>query len=578
MSGDNIKSGLRDFTKKYLLDVRVLIVIALLIMVWFIIYPKPWNYGATIRSVATNSSAFEAGLRGPSPIELPVFRERIIGINNIMIRNADDYYNVVKNLTPNTTILLETNKGKYKVFVKPLITKIPTNETTNKTITETIRNETTNQTYNITRTITERKYLTLIEGPADLGIKVYDTPKSNIKLGLDLQGGTRVILKPEKSVSDEIFDLIISTINQRLNVFGLSDVIVRKASDLSGNKYVIVEVAGANEEDVAELIEKQGKFEARINNKTVFVGGKDIKYVCMSAECSGLNPREPPFQAQDGTWYARFYFSIKISEEAAKRQAEETKNLSIISEGGSNYLSKNIDFYLDDKLVDSLKISADLKGVATTDIMITGSGTGTTREEAIQNALKNMKRLQTILKVGSLPVKLKVVAKDTISPTLGKSFFKNSLFIALAAGIAVVFVLIIFYKKWNLIIPILITAIAEIIITVGLLTFIGWNLDLAAIAGLIAAIGSGVDHQIVITDEILTGESRKKFTWKQKLKSAFSIIMGSYLTTLFAMIPLLIAGAGLLRGFAITTIVGSTVGVFVTRPAYASIAEKILKK
>ena len=111
----------------------------------------------------------------------------------------------------------------------------------------------------------------MIEGPADLGIKVYDTPKSNIKLGLDLQGGTRVILKPEKSVSDETFDLIISTINQRLNVFGLSDVIVRKASDLSGNKYVIVEVAGANEEDVAELIEKQGKFEARINNKTLVI-------------------------------------------------------------------------------------------------------------------------------------------------------------------------------------------------------------------------------------------------------------------------------------------------------------------
>ena len=42
------------------------------------------------------------------------------------------------------------------------------------------------------------------------------------------------------------------------------------------------------------------------------------------------------------------------------------------------------------------------------------------------NTLKNMKRLQTILKVGSLPVKLEVVAKDNISPSLGKSLYAEN--------------------------------------------------------------------------------------------------------------------------------------------------------
>jgi preprotein translocase subunit SecD len=44
------------------------------------------------------------------------------------------------------------------------------------------------------------------------------------------------------------------------------------------------------------------------------------------------------------------------------------------------------------------------------------------------------------------------------------------------------------------------------------------------------------------------------------------------------MIPLIFAGAGMLKGFALTTIIGVSVGVFITRPAYASIIEILLKE
>jgi preprotein translocase subunit SecD len=45
-----------------------------------------------------------------------------------------------------------------------------------------------------------------------------------------------------------------------------------------------------------------------------------------------------------------------------------------------------------------------------------------------------------------------------------------------------------------------------------------------------------------------------------------------------AMIPLMSAGAGLLKGFAITTLIGITIGVFITRPAYANVIEILLKE
>ena len=85
-------------------------------------------------------------------------------------------------------------------------------------------------------------------------------------------------------------------------------------------------------------------------------------------------------------------------------------------------------------------------------------------------------------------------------------------------------------------------------------------------------------HTIIIADETLTGETEHIFDWKKRFKKAFFIIMAAYFTTVFAMIPLYWAGAGLLKGFALTTILGVSVGVFIVRPAFAAAIEILLKE
>ena len=107
--------------------------------------------------------------------------------------------------------------------------------------------------------------------------------------------------------------------------------------------------------------------------------------------------------------------------------------------------------------VDELNIGADLKGKAATEIMISGPGFGKTQPEAMQNALENMKRLQTILITGSLPVKLNVVKTDQISPRLGKAFVKNAWFIALLVGLAITLIIVLRYKRWELSVPLIVT-------------------------------------------------------------------------------------------------------------------------
>jgi preprotein translocase subunit SecD len=267
----------------------------------------------------------------------------------------------------------------------------------------------------------------------------------------------------------------------------------------------------------------------------------------------------------------RFDFALYLSEQAAERHAEITKNLALDQSG--QYLSEKLYLYIDGVEVDSLLISTNLKGQKTTQISIQGSGSGSTQEEAAADARAQMKKLQTILITGSLPYKLEIVKLDSISPSLGKQFTKSLALLGLLVFILVSGAIWIRYKKIKLTLAVMLTMISEALLTLGIAALIRWNLDAPGIAGIIAGIGTGVNDQIVLLDE--ASHQNEKTTLKERIKRALFIIVGAFLTIVAAMIPLFWAGAGLLRGFALTTILGVSVGILITRPAFAEIIRKI---
>jgi preprotein translocase subunit SecD len=575
--------------KRALTNIRVIILIAFILFMLFALRPEFWNEGVMIKSVAKDSAASLAGITSPKPTAAPFSKEVILSINNKPINNLDEYYAFTKTLKINQTIQVKTSKGLYKLVVKEAFREITLNETEKRNITETIEvNETINGTTGlvnktITKEILANKTRLESLGIENLGFRVDNTPKTNLRKGLDLQGGTRVLLRPAEEVSADVLDTMVDSLKERLNVYGLSDIVVTIVQDKPGflgepNRYILVEIAGATEEEVKDLLSRQGKFEATIANKTVFRGGQDITYVCRTAECSGIDPRRG-CGTSGGGWACSFMFSISLNPEAAQRQAEITKDIEIITDKSGNYLKDKLMLFLDDQLVDELNIADDLKGRAVTDIAITGSGTGTTREDAARITLENMKRLQTILITGSLPVKLEVVRIDTISPTLGSQFVRNAWMAGLLAVAVVTIILVIAYRKIKIALPIIGCSLAEVILTMGMYAMFGWNLDLAAIAGLIIAVGIGVNDQIVIMDEALKKEMETSaYNWKERIKRAFFIIFSAYFTVVVAMLPLLFAGAGLLKGFALTTIIGATIGVLITRPAYAFVIQLLYEQ
>ncbi len=555
-------------------DYRVILLLSAVILSLLAISPSlDTTPRLAIRGIAPGSAAEDAGMQSPSQDMLPRQRDVLISIDQQQIHTLEDYYDVVDGLMVNQTINVQTRDSRlpYTLNVRPELNETVIGYET-KLVNET--NQTTNETYQV------EEEVPIIDGSIigveDIGISLYPAPMNNIRLGLDLQGGVRVMLEPDEPVTDSDMAIIISNLEQRLDVYGMSDVMIRDATDLEGNQFIIVEIPGADEEEVRALIGDQGRFEAKIADGIAFSGGDDIRHVCRTAECSGLDPQRPCQQAEDGSWFCNFRFSVTLSREAAERQADLTRDLEVVYENGQEYLSENIKFYLDDELVSDLRIGADLRGRASTDISISGSGTGPSREAAIDNAIEEMRRMQTYLITGSLPVSLTTVKTDAISPVFGEEFLENIILVGLLALVTVATVVLVRYRKVKVVVPMLGAMVAQVIVILGVAALMRWNLDIAAMVGIIISLGSSVDHLIVITDSVIRGDEGKNISWKEKIKGAFSIIFTAYITTVTAMALLFVAGAGLLRGFALTTILGVSVGVLLTRPAFSVVVKTLL--
>ncbi|MFW5847248.1 MAG: hypothetical protein ACOCUU_03775 [Nanoarchaeota archaeon] len=502
---------------------KIWILIIFLILSFISIFglpPKFLQQGVEIKSIDSNSTAIEQGFKQG---------QTIISINNQEINSIQEYSEKITSIYPSqqpVKTIFVLDSGKEIIYFSS-------------------------------------------QAP---NILVSEISKSNIKTGLDLSGGSRALVKAKnQSLSSEEINDLVDVMSNRLNVYGITDMTIAPVSDLSGENFMLVEIAGTTPEDLENLISTQGEFKAKIGNSTVFEGGKDkgISSVSTSGQQSGIRECD---QNKEGTHYCNFQFAVYLSQNAAERHAEITSKLKVNRTQQGNYLEKKLDLYVDGNLLDSLLISEGLKGQVTTQISISGSGQGETRNQAIENTEQQMKHLQTILKTGSLPYKLEIVKLDTISPTLGKEFINSILLAGISALFAISLVVFIRYRNIKSVLALLLTSVSEIIIILGISSLFNVNFDLPAIAGILATIGTGIDSQIIVLDET---HSEKSLSVKQKIKRAFRIILGAYFTALVALLPLLRAGAGLLKGFAITAILGITIGVLITRPAFTDIIRKI---
>jgi len=194
----------------------------------------------------------------------------------------------------------------------------------------------------------------------------------------------------------------------------------------------------------------------------------------------------------------------------------------------------------------------------------------------LKEALGEMTEITVILRSGRLPVGLKIASTNSVSPTLGENFMNDSMLMGIIAIFAVAAVIFAYYRDAKVTLLMVIAATSEVLLILGTTALIHQQLDISGVAGIIASVGTGVDQFIIITDEVKNGESAEiQESTVARIKRAFKIIMASAATVTAAMLPLMTLGLGLLKGFAITTLIGLFVGVFIVRPAFAKALEKL---
>jgi len=302
-----------------------------------------------------------------------------------------------------------------------------------------------------------------------------------VQEGLDLRGGSLVQLHLDQPVDKDTMSKVTTILDKRLNILGVYDIDVRE----SGDQDVIIAIAGVKPEEVAHVVGTPGKFEAKIENQTVFTGA-DIVNV-------------KPYQVTGTVGNVPFVLTI----DSAQKFAQAAKGKANIP----------VDMYLDDKLMCSPLIKDELaQGIPQPEVNIEIPASSK------DSAMKQAKDTSVLLQSGALPVKVEIIGVKSVSADLGNQFEKGALIAGLLAIFMVSLVVYLRYRTPILVLPIIFTTLAELLLILGTASLIHWNIDLAAIAGILAAIGTGVDDQIIITDEVLkkdkSSHQKKKSTRK----------------------------------------------------------------
>jgi len=194
-------------------------------------------------------------------------------------------------------------------------------------------------------------------------------------------------------------------------------------------------------------------------------------------------------------------------------------------------------------------------------------------------SMQDARDLQLSLQAGRLPADLDFEdgTQNSLSPALADQFRSNSLITGLLAVLAVSLVVYGRYRRREVALPMIVTALSEVYILLGFVALAQYPLNLSHLAGFIAVIGTGVDDLIIIGDEILQqGEVGTARVFQSRFRKAFWVIGAAAATTIVAMVPLVGFPLGDLSGFAIITIVGVLIGVLVTRPAYGDILRSLV--
>ena len=364
-----------------------------------------------------------------------------------------------------------------------------------------------------------------------------------LKLGLDLQGGLRVVLQAN-TANPSAQDLATArnVIENRVNQFGVSEPLITT----SGKNRIVVELPGltaADQKRALSLIGQQAKLYFQLvkpsaqNLSTAQMTLDDLEKPAFTGEI--ISTARADFQRVGGsTMGPAVFFNIKAKD--AGKFGDFT--------GGN--VGRRMAIVLDGKIITAPTLQSRISD--------SGQITGI-------NSLEEASNIALVLRSGSLPISLHVEEIRSIGPTLGQDSINAGKIAAFIGGAAVIIAVLSYY---GLVFGGVLTfglGLAMLFIF-GILAALHAALTLPGLAGLVLTIGAAVDGNVIsferIREELRAGKSIR-LAMKIGFGNSLSAIIDANVTTLLAAGALYQYTTGPVRGFAITLAIGIIASVFV---------------
>lgn len=412
---------------------------------------------------------------------------------------------------------------------------------------------------------------------AVLLVSVYITLTMSPRLGLDLQGGTRIVLQARDTATvqadRETTDRTLEVLRQRVDSLGVSEPTLTR----SGEDRIIVELPDVQDpRQAAEVIGRtaqltfhavEGPAAEEPGEETQGTDpgsdpdpdrmtlpdeqGRVLALGPTQLSGAGVEDATAAFDAQGGAGWS---VSLEFRKGAGKDWTRLTGEAACHPAGDDR---RRVAIVLDEKVISSPQVDPSVgcrAGLPSGATQITGSFSA---DEARDLAL--------LIKGGALPVPVEIVEQRTVGPTLGAAAIDASARAALIGAAATALFITLVYRLFGALAAVALAAYG--VISYAALVALGVTLTLPGLAGFVLAIGMAVDANVLVFERAREEcAERPKRSLRSALttgfKKAWSAVADSNATTLIAAGLLFFLGSGPVKGFGVTLAIGVAASMF----------------
>ncbi len=377
-----------------------------------------------------------------------------------------------------------------------------------------------------------------------------------INLGLDLQGGMHLVLKvdmskvPADSRDKDVTAVAVEVIRNRIDQFGVREPLIQR----QGQDQILVQLPGVTDRDRAlKLIGQTALLEFKLVTDSQRLIQRAIDGEVPAGHQVAEDETGAPLVletegALTGSILADAWVEpgeLGLPEVSFRMTRDGAKAFGRMT--GAN-INRRLAIVLDGKVQSAPVIQS----------RITDSGRITgrfTREEAHDLAI--------VLRAGALPAPISIVEERTVGPSLGRDSIRAGILATLVGAALIVLFMIGYYLTAGVIAVIALAL--NLLLILGGLGYFQATLTLPGIAGMILTLGMAVDANVLIYERIreeLQAGRPLSTAINAGYSKAFSAIVDSNVTTLFAALFLYWFGTGPIRGFATTLGIGIMASMF----------------